>query len=257
MLSQDSLERAAFQAGIGVRPTFLPQTRSTNGDALALAERGAQEWTIVAAGHQTAGRGRLGRSWSSSPGKSLLCSVVLRPELPPERAAVVSLLAATELAAACRPADVAPKWPNDLLAGGRKVAGILPEARVAGGRLAHLVLGIGVNVATAEEDFPPEVRTSATSVAAAGGPTDPAEVLAAFLLGFRRSYRPHEDTFAAEVVAAYSQVCSTIGRRVRATTTDGVAVEGTAEGVDDRGGLLVRVDGRRVAVAFGEVAHLE
>jgi BirA family biotin operon repressor/biotin-[acetyl-CoA-carboxylase] ligase len=253
MLSQDSLERATRQAGIAAPPRFLEATSSTNTDALAAAEDGAPEWTVVAAGHQTAGRGRLGRSWADAPGGALLFSVVLRPPLPPEEAAAISLLAATEMARAARPAEVAAKWPNDLLVGERKVGGILPEARVAGGALRHLVLGIGVNVAAA----PAEVSAEATTLAAEGGPSDPAGLLAVFLTRFRAAYRPEQPGFAVRVAEEYAAVCATIGRPVRVTTTAGRSVEGVATGVDERGALVVATEGGTHTVAFGEVAHLD
>ncbi|HEX2032431.1 MAG TPA: biotin--[acetyl-CoA-carboxylase] ligase [Actinomycetota bacterium] len=255
MLSQDSLEQATRQAGIEVPPRFLERTDSTNTVAASLAEAGAPQWTVVAAGHQTAGRGRLGRTWASAPGKSLLFSVVLRPMLPVDRAALVSLLAATDMAGAAR-AGMAAKWPNDLVIADRKVGGILPEAKVSGGRLVHLVLGVGVNVSMAQDEFPPEVRAAATSLAREGGEGDAAALLGRFLVAFTASYRPADPGFADRVLGSYRAVCSTLGRRVRATTTEGLTVEGTAVDVDERGGLLVRVDGRVVAVAFGEVAHL-
>lgn len=254
MLSQDSLERVTRQAGIAVPPRFMETTASTNADALAAAEAGAPEWTVVAARHQTAGRGRLGRSWSDAPGTALLFSVVLRPALPPEEAAVISLLAGVEMARAARPADVVAKWPNDLLVGERKVGGILPEARVRSGGIDHLVLGIGVNVTTGPEGLPPGVP--ATNLATEGGPADPAHLLAGFLSGFRAAYRPAEPGFVARVVEEYAAVCASIGRRVRVITTAGRRVEGSASGVDHRGALLVDTGMGTETVAFGEVAHL-
>jgi BirA family transcriptional regulator, biotin operon repressor / biotin---[acetyl-CoA-carboxylase] ligase len=260
VLSQDSLERAVGDAGITVPPRFIEETTSTNAVALGLAEEGAPEWTIVAAGHQTAGRGRLGRAWASTPGRSLLFSVVLRPPFPPERAALVSLLAAAELVEACpRPPDepVVAKWPNDVLVDERKVAGILPEARVGAGRLEHLVLGIGVNVSTTEEEFPEDILATATSLAIEGVDTSPQELLARFLTGFRAAYRPIEPDFAIHVLARYKPVCTTIGRLVRVTTLSRTEVEGTAVDVDPDGSLVVEAEGARHRVAFGEAVHLD
>src|SRR5438105_7167881 len=119
---------------------------STNAAALALAREGASEWTLVAAGHQTAGRGRLGRRWESAPGASLLFSFVLRPRIEPERAAILTLLAGAAMAHACgdNGRRVACKWPNDLLLDEKKVGGILAEASVAAGRLESVIVGVGV-----------------------------------------------------------------------------------------------------------------
>ena len=260
MLGQDSLEEAVRRAGSDVPPRFLPETASTNAVALALAEEGAPEWTVVAAGHQTAGRGRLGRSWASAPGRSLLFSVVLRPPLPPDRASLVSLLAATAMVDAIPgPSDepVRAKWPNDLLVGERKVGGILPEARVEAGRLVHLVLGIGVNVSMTEEDFPEDILVTATSLALEGVEVAPEDLLASFLTTFRAAYRPVDPDFHLHVLARYQPVCSTIGRRVRARTVRGGDIEGVAAEVADDGSLVIEGERGREAVAFGEVVHLD
>jgi BirA family transcriptional regulator, biotin operon repressor / biotin---[acetyl-CoA-carboxylase] ligase len=257
-LGQDSVTRAAAAASIDVPPTYVEETGSTNADAVALAEGGAPEWTLVVAGQQTAGRGRLGRSWSSRPGKALLVSMVLRPPLPPPRSAVVSLLAAAEMADAASEsgAAVRTKWPNDLVVGDRKLAGILPEARIEGGTLRHLVVGIGVNLAMTEEDFPTDVRGTATSLAIEGVDVDAEALLARFLTGFRSSYRPIDPDFPMLAAARYAGTCATLHRPVRATTTSGRVVEGVATGVTNEGALIVRADGEEDTVAFGEVEHL-
>ncbi len=260
MLGQDSLERAVRASGIHIPPSFLEETTSTNVEARALAEAGAREWTLVAAGHQTAGRGRMGRRWMSAPGRSLLFSVVLRPDLPPDDTAVVSLLAATEMAAACgrvAGVEVTSKWPNDLTAGSRKVGGILTETAILDDRVDFLVLGIGVNVSMDRAEFPEQLRETATSLALEGGSANLAELLEGFLSGFLRAYRPAQEGFGRSVVGRYRPLCATLGRRVRATVTDGRTVEGSAVDLDDRGGLVVEADGDRKTVAFGEVVHLD
>jgi BirA family transcriptional regulator, biotin operon repressor / biotin---[acetyl-CoA-carboxylase] ligase len=260
VLNQDSLERAARAAGIDVRPRFLDEIGSTNAVGAELADRGALEWTLVAAGHQTAGRGRLGRTWTSSPGRSLLISLVLRPPLPPEEAPVISLLAAAVLAECCpasRGGRITTKWPNDLMAGERKVGGILPEARVEGSVVRHRVLGIGVNVDLRKEDLPGHLRASASSLAIEGAGIPIEELLRCFLTGFRSAYRPADPAFGSLAVGRYRARCATIGRRVRARTTGDGSVEGTAVDLDPRGSLIVDDGTARHAVAFGEVAHLE
>jgi BirA family biotin operon repressor/biotin-[acetyl-CoA-carboxylase] ligase len=261
MLGQDSLERAVRASGIAVPPVFLEETGSTSLEARALAEAGAPEWTLVAAGQQTAGRGRMGRRWTSVPGRSLLFSVVLRPPLPPDDATVISLLAASEMAAACGPlagVEVASEWPNDLVAGmNRKVGGILTESSVVDDTIDYLVLGIGVNISMQPEDFPDQIRSTATSLAMEGGAPDPAGLLEAVLVGFRDAYQPTGDAFLESVVDQYRQVCATLGRRVRATVLDGTTVDGSAVDLDDHGGLVVETDEGRQTVAFGEIAHLD
>jgi BirA family transcriptional regulator, biotin operon repressor / biotin---[acetyl-CoA-carboxylase] ligase len=249
-LGQHSLEAAVRAAGIEVPPVWRDETGSTNDDAGRLAAQGAPEWTVVAAGHQTAGRGRLGRSWADAPGRALIFSVVLRPEPDPDRAPLLSLLAAVDLISSVGSPRLRSKWPNDLVVGDRKVGGILVDARVAAGRVEHAVAGIGLNLSMEPKDFPPDVRDGATSLRAEGIPADAGSILSRFLANLRVPRAP------AEILAAYRPVCATLGRRVRAGTASGQEVEGRAIDLDDRGSLVVETpDGPR-RVGFGEVVHL-
>lgn len=259
-MDQHSLEAAVRGAGIEADPVFREATPSTNDEAKGLAEDGAPEWTVVAAGHQTAGRGRLGRSWVERPGSSLLFSVILRPGVQAERAPIVSLLAAAVMARAAREltgVGVACKWPNDLVSGERKLGGLLAEARLAGGAVEHLVMGMGVNLTAGPEDFPQELRATATSLRLEGSAPASEGLLERFLGAFRSLYRPAHPGFAAEALRSYRHVCETLGRRVRATTTEGATVEGTAVDVDERGSLILETAGGAALVGFGEVAHLD
>ena len=250
MLSERALEEALARVGLSAPVRFDEVTRSTQATALELAEAGAPEWTLVAANHQTAGRGRLGREWVDTPGEALLFSTVLRPDLLPERVGLLSLLAGLAMCLACREssgADVGCKWPNDLLVDGRKVGGILAESKVLDGSLAHVVIGIGVNLAGSPSGVPDAAPIGSIASAA---------LLTAFLRAFRERYPPAGPAFAIDVLAAYRDVCATLGARIRATTVDGRIVEGRAVDLDERGGLIVETHAGREAVAFGEVVHL-
>jgi BirA family biotin operon repressor/biotin-[acetyl-CoA-carboxylase] ligase len=255
VLGQHSLERATRAAGIDARPVWLEQTGSTNDDARRLAKEGAPEWTVVAAGHQTTGRGRLGRSWTDAPGRALLFSLLVRPARPPEQVPQLGLLAAVELIASAGHPGMRAKWPNDLVVGDRKIGGILLEAAVAEGRLSHVVVGVGVNVTMTEADFPDELRSSATSFLLEGMRVDDQiqeTLLSGFLAGFRRC----AELPAGEIVEEYRGVCATLGRPVRATVASGEVVEGLAVGLDERGSLVLDREGGRKTVVFGEVTHL-
>jgi len=244
---QDSLGRAVREAGIEVLPVWFDEVGSTNDEARRLAREGAPEWTVVAAGHQTAGRGRLGRPWFDVPGSALLFSVILRPAMTPAEAPLLGLLAAVDLIAAASTPDLRSKWPNDLVIGERKVAGILMEAGVVRDRLSHVILGIGVNLAMRDDELPVDLRRTATSLFA-----EPGALLTAFLVGFRSDvHRPSRG-----IIEDYRGVCDTMGRRVRATATSGEVIEGIAVDIDDRGALVIEGDGLRMVVASGEVAHL-
>lgn len=250
MLSDHALSRALERAGLVAPVRFEEVTRSTQVTALAMAADGAPEWTLVAAGHQTQGRGRLGRAWHDEPGRALMFSFVLRPALRPEEGGLLTLLAGVALVEACDDPTgrrAACKWPNDLLVEGRKAGGILAESRLAAAGFDHVVVGVGVNLGV-----PPTALPDVGAVDAEDG-----ELLTAFLRSFVRRYEPGNPAFPAAVVAAYRERCATLGDRVRATSTDGTVAEGVAEDVDETGALVVRTsEGTRV-VRFGAVERLE
>ena len=246
-LGQDSLRRAVLAAGIDADPRWLDETGSTNGDALELAEAGTPEWTVVATGHQKAGRGRLGRSWADVPGSSLLVSVLVRPAVEPDRAPLLSLLAAVAMVEASGLPEMRSKWPNDLVVGERKAGGILAEASVSDGSVRHVVIGTGVNLST------PELPDgSATSIAEERGDPDAEAILTRYLRALRAGY----GEFPGGVVERYAAICSTLGRQVRAEQSGGSALEGVATGLDDRGGLIVDTSDGTRTLSFGEVTHL-
>lgn len=246
LLTGSDLERVL--AGLGVRAPVRADevTGSTNRTALEMAEEGAPEWTLVAAGHQTEGRGRLGRAWEDVPGRAVLLSVVLRPDaLPAERGGVIPLIAGLSMAGAIRDVARLPavcKWPNDLLVDGRKVGGILAESRVTGDETAFAVVGLGVNLDPPEEGW------------AGLGAVDAVALVAAFLGGFRARYPPARWELPTE---EYEAVCATLGRTVAATRLDGRTVRGRAIGVGADGSLVVRTDEGDISVAFGEIQHLD
>lgn len=259
MLTEHTVAQAAEAASLSGPVHFRPVTGSTNDDLLSLALGGAPEWTVVVAARQEAGRGRLGRSWASLPGTTLAVSVLLRPRVSPAEAPALSLMAAACMAEACLRAcrvEAMCKWPNDLVAGHRKLGGVLPEARIEGDRVAFVVIGVGVNVSQRPEDFPPELRPTATSVASEGGLPDAPALLAAYLLKLADVYAPRSDRFLTAALDEYRTRCITLGRSVAATTTDGSALEGEAVAVGPAGELVIRTGAGERTVAFGEVKHL-
>ena len=139
---------------------------STNAHAFKLAQEGAEHGEVVVTEQQTAGRGRRGRVWVSPPGLNLYFSAVLRPELPPQRAAELTLVAAVAVAETLREAgaDARIKWPNDVQVQGRKLAGILTELSAEPERVHFVVLGVGVNLNAGPDDFPDDVAATATSL---------------------------------------------------------------------------------------------
>ncbi|MDO8211528.1 biotin--[acetyl-CoA-carboxylase] ligase [Conexibacter sp. CPCC 206217] len=215
---------------------------STNARAQELAAAGAPHGTVVTAAEQTAGRGRQGRAWSTPAGTALAASVVLRD--PPALLTLTAALAVADVAAALDVAGRAPaiKWPNDVLLDGRKVSGILAEGRLQDG---WAVLGMGINVAIAQDDFPPELATRATTLGRA-----PADVERALELLLERLER-WLATEPAELLDAYRERDALEGRTI---SWDGN--QGTAAGIADDGRLRVRDDaGREHLLDAGEI-HL-
>jgi BirA family biotin operon repressor/biotin-[acetyl-CoA-carboxylase] ligase len=222
---------------------------STNTLALELADTGTPEWTLVSAAHQTAGRGRHGRSWIDVPGRALMVSVVLRPTIRPPRAGLLSLLAGASLAQAIRDETgraASCKWPNDVRVDGAKVAGVLVESRVVDERLAALVIGVGLNL-----EAPRGVAD-----AAGVGDAAPRSLLVTFVRHLHAGYSGPDADLPERVRAAWLPLADTIGREVDATATTGETVHGRAVGIDAFGGLLVSTDSGERVVGFGEVATL-
>jgi BirA family biotin operon repressor/biotin-[acetyl-CoA-carboxylase] ligase len=228
----------------GWRLDLLQETGSTNAVAAQRARAGEPSGLVVVAEAQTAGRGRLDRSWVSPPRAGLTLSVLLRPDLPPGQWPWLPLWTGLAVATALRErAEVAAvvKWPNDVLIGERKVCGVLAEVPVAGA----VVLGVGLNVTTTEQELP---HAQATSLRLAGArTTDRDTVLRAVLRSLTAVLADLESARTA-----YRERCDTIGRRVRVELPGDRSVEGLAEAVDDDGRLVV--DG--VPYGAGDVVHL-
>jgi BirA family biotin operon repressor/biotin-[acetyl-CoA-carboxylase] ligase len=218
-------------------------TDSTNSRARELAEAGAPGGTVVTAAEQTAGRGRRGRSWVAPAGGALLYSAVVRPlerrhGLLPLAAAVAACEAAEALEDGL---ECAIKWPNDVWVDGRKLAGILIEARPQKG---WAVVGVGLNLAIAAEEFPPELRETATSLSSA-----PTAEAARTALDERLG--EWVDAEPADVISTWEERDALRGREI---SWD--AGSGLADGVSEAGDLLVlTAGGDRVALGAGEV-HL-
>jgi BirA family transcriptional regulator, biotin operon repressor / biotin---[acetyl-CoA-carboxylase] ligase len=262
-LDAAALRRAAVRPGGLWREIEVVQsTGSTNADLLARALAGEPEGAVLAAEEQRAGRGRMGRTWTSPPRAALTFSVLLKPAVPPARRGWLPLLTGVAVAAAVTEVtgvDTKLKWPNDLLAGDAKLAGILAEASGDA-----VVAGIGLNVSTEPAEFPRPRPGAlpATSLRAAGATAlDRANLLLAILEGFERWYRTWQqaggDPDRSGLRPEYTRLSATIGRTVRAELPGGQALSGPAAGVDSDGRLLVRVSpGSEVAVAAGDVVHL-
>jgi BirA family transcriptional regulator, biotin operon repressor / biotin---[acetyl-CoA-carboxylase] ligase len=260
VLSADSLrDRVLAVSSLWSDVTVVAETGSTNEDLIAAARRGAAEGTVLVAERQTRGRGRLGRHWVSEPGAALTFSVLLRPAAVPQVArGWLPLLAGVAVAAAVRGQtglDVSLKWPNDVLAGRGKLAGILAEQ--AGDAI---VLGIGLNVGELPADVPGATATSLAGLGAAG--VDRSVLLAAILGELEHWYRrwagaiPAGDAASSGLRAEYLRSCATVGLQVRVELPGASVLSGRACDVDGIGRLLVAGPDEVRPVTAGDVIHV-
>jgi BirA family biotin operon repressor/biotin-[acetyl-CoA-carboxylase] ligase len=244
-LKRAQLAASGGAARIGRRIQVLDVTRSTNSDAMALGREGEPEGTVVIAEEQTAGRGRLGRTWESSRGVNLYMSILLRPQMAPWLAPQLSLVAGVAAAETVREEgiDARIKWPNDVVVlapdGMKKLCGILTEIEAEADRVSFVVVGIGVNLNSDRSHFSPELEGKATSVLLERGrPVERAAFVARLLARFERCYDAWaKDGFAA-VAPDWRALSVLDGRRVT-ISAPGDTFEGVCAGIDDEGALLV------------------
>ena len=237
----------------------LETVESTNDYLKTRAQSGAPDGLVAVANEQTRGKGRLGRAFSSPADKGVYLSMLLRPAgEPADIANITALVAVAMVEAVAAAADVRPgiKWVNDLVLGGRKLCGILTEMSIEGesGRVQHAVVGIGVNVREAEEDFPPEIRHIATSLRMETGREIGRARLAAEMILRLDKLRADWPEKRSDYLAPYRAACASIGREIR-FTQNGAERTGVAEDVDEAFGLVTRLsDGSRVTLKSGEVS---
>lgn len=234
---------------------------STNTKAYELAVRGAEEGEVVIAESQNRGKGRLGRVWFSPPYVNLYLSIILRPKIPPHQASLITLLAAVATAKAIeRCAELKPliKWPNDLLLGGRKIAGLLNEIQSETDRIHFVILGIGVNLNLDEETFPKEIRSLATSIKRETGQSiSRKEFLTMLLQQLEEGY----DRFLKEggdpVLKAWKERAQLEGKTVKVTSF-GETLSGTAVDIDSDGALLLKMeDGHQKRIVAGDIEYIK
>lgn len=249
--------RLGAEAG-GWRLVCLRRVGSTNDVGRLAGERGIAERLAIFAEEQTAGRGRAGRTWTAPAGRGLLGSTLWRPPVAPARAATLGQVAAVATVEALAAVGVAArlKWPNDVLLGRAKVAGMLLESAVEAGRLRHVVVGIGLNVNQEAAELPP-TPYPATSVRLATGRAVDRVALAAALLGALA--RGYEEWLArpADVFASWRSALATLGQPVRVVGPEGERV-GRAIDVEPDGALVLeRADGTVERLLSGEVSVRE
>lgn len=253
----DLLARLGPGHRIGRDIRVFRETTSTSDIAEKLARDGAAEGVVVFAETQTAGRGRLGRQWTSPAGKGLWFSVLLRPALRPPETTRLTIAAAVAVARAVRAqTGLAPelKWPNDLLLGGRKFGGILTEMSGEQDRVRHVVLGIGLDVNLTTADLPGELRRLATSLRLElGRPVPRAELAVAVLCELDTAYQRALGGQFEALADEWEALCTTLGRAIEVALGPR-RIRGRAEALDTDGALLLRTEhGRLERITGGDV----
>lgn len=262
---------------LGHNILFFEETDSTNQQAHLAAMQGAPDGTLVVARKQTAGRGRRGRSWESPAVGNIYFTLLLRPDFPPEKASRLTLLMA--YAVKCAVEQYVPcaiKWPNDIVAEGKKVCGILTELHLEGTAIHHVIIGVGINVG--RQEFPPELADKATSLEELCADRDivisRGRIIAEVLKGFEEEYEAYisacerqqaecepcsgnpacKMSGPEEFVAKYNECLVNKDREVCVLDPKG-EYRGIARGINERGELLVELDDGTVKEVYaGEVS---
>lgn len=234
---------------------FLPQVDSTNNEIRKMAENGAPDGTVVIADMQTAGKGRRGSVFQSPRGCGIWMSLLLRPDIEPFAASMLTLvmgMAVRRAIAVLTSLNPKIKWPNDIVIDGKKLCGILTEMSMEMDRINYIVIGVGVNVQN--EAFPDQLKDKAVSVRMAGGNVSRSELAAQILLEFEQYYdRFLQNRDLSALMEEYNRELINCGREVFVHSLKG-DWKGTAEGINAEGSLIVRTDTGRQTVNSGEVS---
>lgn len=245
--SPDQLTESEILHGLttnqmGRNVLYYETLQSTQITAHEAAQNGAAEGTLVIAEEQTGGRGRMARQWHSLKQKGIWMSLIIRPELPPERAPQFTLITAIAVVQAIEEITrLSPeiKWPNDILLNGKKLTGILTELQGEADKINYLVIGVGMNVNHTEADFPPEVKEIATSLAIEkGGQIERKELIQSFLKYFEKYYQLYIEKGFAPLKLIWEGYAASIGKKIIARTISG-EITGRAIGISDEGILKI------------------
>ena len=257
VFGQNELESRMDTKWAGHPVSFYDAVNSTNLRAKLDADNGAPEGALVVADMQTAGRGRRGRTWSSPAGLNVYFTLILKPQYVPDKASMVTLVMALAVAEGIRETcgvEAGIKWPNDIVAKGKKVCGILTEMSVERDFIHHVVIGVGINVGL--QEFAPELAATATSLQAECGRNVPKAALVANIM---KAFEKHYEVFRGKadlsgLIGSYNEMLVNRDREVRVLDPKG-EYSGIARGINEVGELLVELpDGRVEKVYAGEVS---
>ena len=249
------------KANIGLLQTVLAFDKlpSTNKKAKELAQDGYEEGTIVIAQKQTHGRGRFTRKWES-PSGGLYLSFILRPNIRPEQASLLPLMAAVAVRETVAQLGLSPsiKWPNDVHIDTKKIAGILLESEQNNKKLEYVILGIGINVNIDKHQFPPEIRAVSTSLSEElGYSVEYYPFLIRLLADLDKYYRFFVEGNIATITSEWKQHTDTLGKVILITRPDKI-IQGTAIDITDSGFLLIKTDkGNQQIITSGDCTYIQ
>jgi BirA family transcriptional regulator, biotin operon repressor / biotin---[acetyl-CoA-carboxylase] ligase len=235
-------------------------TDSTNVRAEHLANEGAPEGTVVVAETQSQGRGRRGRRWFSPPGEGIYASIILRPRVSPNEAPKLTVMASVAMAVtllSMMPLGVAIKWPNDILINAKKVAGILTEISAEMDRIHYVIIGLGINVNTPCDVFPPDIRDTATSIfIETGNACSRVKLLRSFLESLESYYETFKREGFDPVMRRWKELTNIIGKQITVDLIDHTYT-GVVLDIDDDGFLILRDSGGTLRkIVSGDVTLL-
>lgn len=256
VMTAEEVESLLDTEWAGKPVVYYPETDSTNIRIGHLGDEGAPHGTLAVADRQTAGRGRRGRTWESPGGSCIYMSILLRPDLAPEKAPMLTLVMACGVAEGimdCADVKVQIKWPNDIIVSGKKLAGILTEMSTQVDYINHVTVGVGINVNV--QNFPEEIQTATSLLSETGTQTKRAPVIAAVMKHFEENYKIFMQTEdMSGLMEKYSSLLVNQGREVLILEKD-AEYKAYAEGINQKGELVVRrEDGTVENICAGEVS---
>jgi len=263
-LNVQVIESHLSTRALGRRIELHDRIESTNREAVALGQAGIEHGTLVVADEQTEGRGRMGRSWFSPSGANLYASVLIRPTIDAQSLAawlswlpLMAALSAAEAIVIVGAMRIAVKWPNDLLINERKVGGILCESGTSSGAAPFQVIGLGINVNGVQEDFPDELRQSATTLRHETGHfIDRNRLVAQWLIELEACLEEFLSRGPESIALAYRIRCTTIGKTVKAVLADGKEYIGVAQGIGQDGSLTLVQQSTVRQLRAADIVHL-
>ena len=238
---------------------YYDEILSTNSLAKYLAGIGIEEGTVIIAGSQTKGRGRSGKSWESPKGGGIWLSIVIKPDIPLKYASFLTLASGVAVCNVLRKigVDAQIKWPNDILINGKKVSGVLTEAKITFNKLDYVVVGIGIDTDVDVEELPESLKEGVTNLNDELKENKPNnEIIALVLNEFEKIYEIFKNEEYEKILSQWRNLSATIGSEVTVSQPLGIVIKGYALGINKEGSLILeKDDGELVKIIAGELRH--